>query len=198
MKRAMILVLALMSNSVWAKGEDLESCLYSDGSYMEQRICDIYRKEKSQDDAKKQQLADWHSGANLETCHWNTGTVIEQNYCESMKKEKAEKDAKKQEEDERAAQLKREYDLEKAEANKRHEAFRREQEREEADQKRNCGKDYMTLRIGMKIERLEECYGAIYLTETTSKSGVTKTYRTMFDMVDVKNGKVVSYTKRRY
>lgn len=67
---------------------------------------------------------------------------------------------------------------------------------EDASQKRKCGKDYMMLRIGMKIERLEECYGAVYLTETTSKRGVTKTYRTTFDLVQVKDGRVVSYTRR--
>ena len=72
------------------------------------------------------------------------------------------------------------------------------QREEEAALKRKCGKDYMVLRIGMKIERLEECYGAVYITETVTKDGAIETYRTMFDMVNVKNGKVVSYTKRRY
>lgn len=96
----------------------------------------------------------------------------------------------------RAQQLEREYKEEQAVLNKRQQESFQEDAREEAAQKRKCGKDYMTLRIGMKIERLEECYGAIYLTETTSKSGVTETYRTTFDLVQVKDGRVVSYTRR--
>lgn len=70
-------------------------------------------------------------------------------------------------------------------------------EREEtAALKRKCGKDYMALRIGMKITRLEECLGAIYDTETVSQTGVVKTYRTTHDWVYVQNGVVTGYTKR--
>lgn len=69
---------------------------------------------------------------------------------------------------------------------------------EEAVLKRKCGKDYMTLRIGMTIERLEDCYGASYVTETVSKGGVVETYRTIFDWVYVQNGRVTGYTKRTH
>jgi hypothetical protein len=69
---------------------------------------------------------------------------------------------------------------------------------EEDAQKRKCGKDFMAIRIGMKIKRLEECHGATYVTERVSKDGVIKIYQTMFDMVEVKNGRIVSYTKRRF
>lgn len=72
-------------------------------------------------------------------------------------------------------------------------------QREEADaKKRKCGKDYMAIRIGMSIDRLEECNGAAYVTETVSKGGVVETYRTVFDWVYVQNGRVVGYTKRKF
>lgn len=96
----------------------------------------------------------------------------------------------------RAQQLEREYKEEQAVLNKRQQESFQEDAREESAQKRKCGKDYMTLRIGMKIQRVEECLGAVYVTETTSKSGVTETYRTTFDLVQVKDGRVVSYTRR--
>lgn len=69
---------------------------------------------------------------------------------------------------------------------------------EEAAQKRKCGKDYMTIRIGMSIGRLEDCHGAAYVTDTVSKDGIVETYRTMFDWVYVKNGRVIGYTKRKF
>lgn len=72
------------------------------------------------------------------------------------------------------------------------------QREEEAAQKRKCGKDFGTIRVGISIDRLQECSGAAYVTETVSKDGVIETYQTMFDMVNVKDGRVVSYTKRRY
>ena len=70
------------------------------------------------------------------------------------------------------------------------------QREDEKELKRKCGKDYMRLRIGMTIDRLEQCYGATYVTETVSKGGVIETYRTTFDWVHVKNDRVISYTRR--
>lgn len=67
---------------------------------------------------------------------------------------------------------------------------------EQAALKRQCGKDYMTLRVGMKIKRLEQCLGAIYETETVTAKGRIVTYRTTFDWVYVQNGIVTGYTER--
>lgn len=99
-------------------------------------------------------------------------------------------------EENRNQQLEREFAEEQAAIKKNHDAFEREQAREEAAQKRKCGKDHGAIRVGMKIDRLQECSGATYVTKTTSKDGVIETYRTMFDMVNVKDGRIVSYTKR--
>lgn len=101
-------------------------------------------------------------------------------------------------EETRTQQLEREFAEEQAVLKKRQVAALKEQDQEEAAQKRKCGKDFGAIRVGMAIARLQECTGAAYVTETVSKDGVVETYQTQFDIVDVKNGKVVSYTKRRY
>jgi len=71
-----------------------------------------------------------------------------------------------------------------------------EEEKEEAALKRQCGKDYMALRVGMKIKRLEQCLGAIYETETVTQKGTIETYRTTHNWVYVQNGVVTGFTDR--
>ncbi len=70
------------------------------------------------------------------------------------------------------------------------------QNEEESAQKRKCAKDFGAIRIGMSIDRLEECTGAAYVTKTVVKGSMIETYRTMFYWVNVKNGRVISFTER--
>lgn len=73
------------------------------------------------------------------------------------------------------------------------------QREEEAAQKRKCGKDFMALRVGMTLDRFEECHEALsYVTDTVSKDGKIETYRSTFYLINTKDGRIVSYTKRRY
>jgi len=198
MKQLILVVMALFAGSALGGGEDLERCLNRDGFSLPQSYCDELRKEKAVGDSLRQALVDSASGANLEICRWNTGNVIAPDYCEQLRKEKAFKDAEQNERNDRNAKLEREFAEEQSARKKIQQAALKEQEQEEAAHKRKCGKDYMAIRIGMAIGRLEECHGASYVTKKVSKDGVVETYQTIFDMVDVKNGKVVSYTKRRY
>lgn len=171
------LVMVLASNA-WAEGEDLENCLYKNGVHIEYRLCNLLREEKAQDDVRRKRQAEELNQARSRAD-------------EQSANERAAKEA-------RNKQLEREYAEEQAILKKRQDAALKEQEHEEAAQKRKCGKDYGAIRVGMAIDRLEECSGAVYVTETVTKGGVIETYRTMFDMVDVKDGKVVSYTKRTH
>lgn len=67
---------------------------------------------------------------------------------------------------------------------------------EEAVVKKKCGKDFGKLRVGMTLDRYEECTEPVdFITETVSKSGVVETYRGMFWLIQVQNGKIVSYTR---
>lgn len=70
---------------------------------------------------------------------------------------------------------------------------------EEVTKEKTCGKDYGELRVGMSLKRFEQCNEAlIQETETVTKSGRTEVYRSTFYWIQARNGKIVSYTRRRY
>lgn len=73
-------------------------------------------------------------------------------------------------------------------------------EREElAAQKRKCGKDFQALRVGMTLERYEECTdGVIFMTETVSKGAVVETYRSTFYFIHARDGRIVAFTRRTH
>lgn len=71
------------------------------------------------------------------------------------------------------------------------------QREEEAAQKKKCGKDFGKLRIGMALNRYEECTEAlVFVTDTVSKGAVVETYRGMFYFVHAKDGRIVAFTRR--
>ena len=68
---------------------------------------------------------------------------------------------------------------------------------EEAAMKKKCGKDFGQIRIGMALERFEDCTeAAAYVTDTVIAGGVVETYRSTFHLIHVKNGRIVGYTRR--
>lgn len=67
---------------------------------------------------------------------------------------------------------------------------------EQAAKKRQCGKDFEALRIGMSVSRFEQCTdGLVYVTDTVTKDGTVQTYRSTFYLIQVSNGKIISYTR---
>lgn len=77
-----------------------------------------------------------------------------------------------------------------------HEAALASDRQEAAARKRQCGKDFEALRVGMTLKRYEQCTGGlVFVTDTTSKEGVVKTYRSTFYLIDAKGGRVVSFTR---
>jgi hypothetical protein len=74
-----------------------------------------------------------------------------------------------------------------------------EYEKEQAAMKKKCGKDYQQLRVGMSLQRFEDCTdGVVFVTDTMTAGGLVETYRSSFYIINVKNDRVVSYTRRRY
>jgi len=71
-------------------------------------------------------------------------------------------------------------------------------EREElAAQKRTCGRDFQAMRIGMRLDRFEECNEALsFITETVSKGSVVETYRSTFYLIHARDGRIVAWTRR--
>lgn len=63
--------------------------------------------------------------------------------------------------------------------------------------RRKCGKDFEALRIGMTLDRYEECTEAVdHVTQTVSQSGVTEVYRSTFYLIQARDGRIVSFTRR--
>lgn len=63
--------------------------------------------------------------------------------------------------------------------------------------KRKCGKDAGQLRVGMTLERFEDCNGtASFVTDTVGKGGTVETWRASFYWLHVQNGRIVGYTRR--
>lgn len=175
--------------AVWNPAdEDLDNCKWRNGWPMSEKQCAEFREEVAQEDLKPtKQMDDERAALNKQ----REEDWIKLNQAEQARKEQ-EKEHSKQIEHEWAENHARE------EAENKH--AREQQERKEAKEetalKRKCGKNYHTLRIGMTLDNLEQCVGAIYITKTVSKGGVIETYRTSFDWVHVQNGRVISYTER--
>jgi hypothetical protein len=73
-----------------------------------------------------------------------------------------------------------------------------EYENEQAAMKKKCGKDYQQLRVGMSLQRFDDCTegGATFVTDTMTAGGLVETYRSRFYIINVKGDRIVSYTRR--
>lgn len=77
------------------------------------------------------------------------------------------------------------------------EAALNRQRGQEAEQQRKCGGDFGKLRIGMTLDRYEECTEAVdYVTERASSDGKVEVYRGMFYFIEARDGKIVAFTRR--
>lgn len=71
------------------------------------------------------------------------------------------------------------------------------QAEEREARRRKCGKDFEALRIGMTLDRYEECTEALdHVTQTVTQAGTTETYRSTFYLIQARDGRIVSYTRR--
>lgn len=70
-------------------------------------------------------------------------------------------------------------------------------DKDEAAKEKACGKDYGALRVGMSIQRFEQCNEALSLeSETVTSAGRTEIYLSTFYWIQARSGKIVSYTRR--
>lgn len=77
------------------------------------------------------------------------------------------------------------------------EAAIQSQRAHEAEQKKICGADFGKLRIGMTMDRYEQCTEAVdYVTKTVTKDGEVETYLGTFYLISARNGRIVAFTRR--
>ncbi len=169
---------------VAANANDIENCRWKDGRAMSAKDCDLFRKLKAEDDAKAAAYRQ-REAARLD---------VERHRVEQRKNDAAANVAK---ESDRAAQLRREHDEEKAQNAKLRDVAMKAQADEREARRRKCGKDFEALRIGMTLDRYEECTEAVdHVTQTVSQSGVTEVYRSTFYLIQARDGRIVSFTRR--
>lgn len=71
------------------------------------------------------------------------------------------------------------------------------QDEERAARQRKCGKDFEALRIGMALDRYEECTEAVdYVTEKVSSAGAVEVYRGMFYYIEARDGRIVAFMRK--
>jgi hypothetical protein len=120
---------------------------------------------------------------------------------EERKQAEAEEERKKQEEKlERIrsenAKRKAEDEAEMAAAEKRDRAAQKTRDAAIADRKARCGSDYKTPRIGMTIERVQECVGAVTLSSQVNRSdGIVSIYTYGTLWLNVMDGRVIAWGK---
>lgn len=183
MKKLIAAVMLMVCQLAFASGEDLVNCRWKDGREMDSRDCATFRRvaaeDKAKEDAYKKMESEYHEQFQLKQAERAAEKAKQQAIIEEGNQKRVAEMARQEAENKRAR-----------------DEWERKEAKEEVARKRKCGKDYNTLRIGMTLDHLEQCVGAIYMTKTVGKGGVVATYRTMFDWVHVQNGRVISYTER--
>lgn len=174
--------------------EDLENCMWRNGYPMSEKQCADIREEVARFgyQPKTQPSKKIEMGAEELAALYKQREVDRIEYQAKKAQEQA---AAEEKENKRIAEIARQ----EAENKRNREQMARDEEKEEVVKKRKCGKDYMALRVGMTLERIDQCYEEpAYVTGTVSKGGVVETYRGAFYFIYVQNGRVVGYTRRRF
>lgn len=144
-----------------------------DGRAMSERSCQFIREREEHSNRIRKEL------------------LQEQAAREKFKAEAAERMAR------RAEQDKYQFAQEQDEQKKALAASLKWQADEEAKRKKLCGGDFGKLRIGMTLDRYEECTEAVdYVTERVSNAGKVEVYRGMFYYIEAREGKIVAFTRR--
>lgn len=169
-----------------AKGEDLVNCRWQTGSPIPSNVCAALRRYEVEDRAKKQE-----EEQQLQRAREEQEKIRESERIEKERRQRADEEGRIK------------FQEEEAQRKARYQEYMREEaqyEKKVADQikakKERCGSDYGTPRIGMTIERAQECVGKFTLTSQLNRAdGVVSTYRSGRIHVHVMNGKIGAWDR---
>lgn len=121
-------------------------------------------------------------GNDLANCVWANGSPMSADHCKQARREE---------------QLWQEHKKDQEDQQKAIAASRKWQQDEEVKRKKLCGSDFGKLRIGMTMDRYEQCTEAVdYVTQTVTKDGVTETFLGTFYLINARDGRIISFTRR--
>ncbi|MDX8386052.1 MAG: hypothetical protein R8M11_06005 [Gallionella sp.] len=206
MKSLIVLVLALIAPTLCVADEytlvdDLTACKWRDGSKISQEECDDLkdkiivmseRREHIQEQLKAPDTQSWqHNIAKMQFSELDeyTKDLMERSY----KINKKHPELYGLVENRKVADLRMTLPIMPDDRTPQE----IEIERIIAAKKLTCGSDYKRLYIGMKEDRMIVCYGAYFESKVIGKDGIVAIYQTMYDWVEVRDGIVVNYTRRR-
>lgn len=191
MKQVFIAFLCgLAMTTVFAKGEDIERCLYNNGQPMDQRVCDTLRKKAAQDAAAAEKHKERMAAERaLHDEQQAQAETKRQEVQREQEAKQAERRAKQEEQNATALKAQQEQiQWEKATAKAASERT--------AKQKAICGDDYKSMRVGMTLDRAKECVADFKLKGQINRAdGVVSTYRAGPIYLHVMDGKIVSWGK---
>ena len=205
MKSLIVLVLALIAPAICVAEnvlvDDLTNCRWRDGSKISQEACDDLKGKIKGVTKRLQQLQEWPIEYDAE--EWAI-KLTEKRIAEldeytkelleiSFKTRNGRSDLGA---DLKSKQLHRDsLLLPKDPENKTPQQI--EIDRIVAEKKRAGGNDYKRLYIGMKLGKLITCYGAYFEAKIADPGGIIAIYQTMYEWVQIQNGIVINYTRRR-
>ena len=173
-----------------ARGEDLVKCISPDGTRIPATLCERYRQQEIAERKRLARFAEQDRQQQLVR-----DEERKQQETKSLEiRQQREKVDEEQRKEQAARQAKSEADYERY---KREEA---KQEKRAAEntraKKERCGTDYGAPRIGMTIERAQDCVGNFKLVSQLNRAdGVVSTYSSGRVHLHVMNGKVGAWER---
>lgn len=173
-----------------AAGDDLVNCRFKNGNTIAPKICDKLRELDERDRAiKARQEADLQAMRERDKAR--------------QEQERAKADERARVDAERMAEklakqdaLDRKWRAEQEEADRRERADQRRIAAETKSRKDACGDDYGTPKIGMTIDRAQQCVGKFKLVSQLNRpDGVVSTYRTGSTVIHVMGGRIVAWDR---
>lgn len=169
----------------WADN-NLENCVYGNGSFMSDSNCKILRRERDREEQARLQAED-NRKAQVER-------RLEQERLEAQK-EQARKDADTKFFANQAAE-KAAREKQSAEWDREDRAAQKRQDTNIAEVKARCGSDYKNPGIGMRIERVQECVAPVKMVSQVNRGdGVASLYQYGAAWFNVMSGRVIAWGK---
>lgn len=198
----------LLPLAALAGGEDLATCRWPNGDEIKPQVCEYLRAAAARDQARAdeerrvraeerdrqaaQRDADAKATAEARAAQQRDN---EQRAAAAAAARASQADADRV----TRARFEAEEQARKAAVEKVVQEAERQEAREQASmaaRKKACGADFGQLRVGMSVERAQQCFAPFRLVgEMAMPGGNVATYRSGWALLTVRNGQIVSYQR---
>lgn len=210
MRHLIALALVLSPGLAMTAGEDLVACRWPNGTEIKPQICEYLRsadaRERAEADRQRasleafrarvaeEQAAALRAGeaARLDALEKKSRDDADAAIKEAARVERAAADMARFKSEEKARRDAAEKFMREAEQQDRRDAARAKSAHEA--RKKVCGPDLGALRLGMTLERAQQCVANFRLSsQTAMPGGAVSVYRAGWNFITVQNGVIVSF-----